>query len=109
MKLFAISVICPDLSRLGDFTARFIGIISRNRDGAYCIAPLLERDVAFHCRRLTYSYLTPFRENSHSQPPQLWNGMSGRVFLRTPDPYLKKCVFLFLSENLFRYGIDWGR
>jgi len=48
MKLFAISVICPDLSRLGDFTARFIGIISRSRDGAYCIAPLSERDaVAF--------------------------------------------------------------
>lgn len=57
MKLFAISVICPDLSRLGDFAARFIGIISRNRDGAYCIAPLSERDAALYRRRLTYFYL----------------------------------------------------
>lgn len=57
MKLFAISVICSDLSRLGDFTARFIGIISRSRDGAYCIAPLPERDaVAFYYCRLTYFY-----------------------------------------------------
>lgn len=57
MKLFAISVICPDLSRLGDFTARFIGIISRSRDGAYCIASLPERDAAaFYRRRLTYFY-----------------------------------------------------
>lgn len=56
MKLFAISVICPDLSRLGDFTVRFIGIISRSRDDAYCIAPLSERDaITFYCR-LTYFY-----------------------------------------------------
>jgi len=57
MKLFAISVICLDLSRLGDFTARFIGIISRSRDDAYCIAPLSERDaITFYYCRLTYFY-----------------------------------------------------
>jgi hypothetical protein len=66
MKLFAISVICSDLSRLGNFTARFIGIISRSRDGAYCIAPLPERDAgAFYYCRLTYFYRCCPRKKSH--------------------------------------------
>lgn len=67
MKLFAISVICPDLSRLGDFTARFIGIISRSRDGAYCIASLPERyAAAFYRRRLTYFYQHRLQKNPRS-------------------------------------------